>query len=75
MEDCFTVKKSDTVSGPPTRISFAQEFWGKGGEKEAYATVLKRGMEEGGRWVWQPEPKGTAVESTKVSPAPTPRRT
>ena len=55
LEDCFRWK-INRVDTKPTKISFSRDIHGKDG-KEAYATVLNRGMEEGRRWVWQPEPR------------------
>lgn len=52
MADCFPVLRSDRIHKPPVQISFAGDIWKKGEDKGTYAEVLKKPMEEGGRWVW-----------------------
>jgi len=57
-EDCFPVRRSDRFDGPPVKLIFVKDIWGRGGEKDSYSAVLKRdSMAKGGCWVWQPEPR------------------
>jgi hypothetical protein len=51
IEDCFPVRKGERFAGVPTQLSFSKDIWGKG-KKTSYVDILKRFMEEGGRWVW-----------------------
>lgn len=53
--DCFPAQRSDRIESP-VRVRFS-EVWSRQQARETYAEVLKRPMEEGGRWVWQPEPR------------------
>jgi hypothetical protein len=49
------VRKGEKFAGVPNHLSFSRDIWGKG-EKETYTDILKKSsMEEGGRWVWQPD--------------------
>jgi hypothetical protein len=50
---------SDRIVKPSVKLSFAKDIWGKGGERESFADIIKRPMAEGGRWAWQPEPRQT----------------
>jgi len=69
-EDCFPVRRSDRFDGPLMKLSFAKDIWGRGGEKDSYSAVLKRdSMAEGGRWVWQPEPR-RPVQQCPPRPSP-----
>jgi hypothetical protein len=55
LEDCFPVSRSHRIDKPPTRLYWAMDIWSGGSGKETYAEILKKTMEEGGRWVWHPD--------------------
>lgn len=54
VEECYPVGRSDRFEKAPVKLSFARDFWGKGGKKKSFTEILKAPMAEGGRWIWQP---------------------
>jgi len=70
-KDCYPVLKSDRLEKPPVKVNFTRDIWGRGGEKETFAEVLqKEKMADGGRWVWQPEPRRQPPQRPTRPPPP-----
>lgn len=56
-QECFPARRSDRFVQQPVCINFASDVWGSRTGKKSYGDVLKGKMAEGGRWIWQPEPR------------------
>ena len=57
-EDCFPVGRADRIDQPATKLSFSRDIWASSSNRSSYADVLKNQSmaEQGGRWIWQPDP-------------------